>query len=105
MHQTRSFTEPAVGITSVKHRCFQRAARLQAVGEIEWVVTAGHADPRKRILFDGDSPRAAPRERTEPHRTGFFIALAARDRKPGIVLMTGHSAPAFQDRRARRQLR
>ena len=97
MKEAGSFAEAGVGVAAVEGWRREGFARRQGVGEVEGVIAAGYADLLVGGLFDGDFPTAAPGQGSEPDVAALFAGLAvAVDGEPGVDLVTGAAAAAFQ---------
>ena len=95
------FAKAAVGKSAVEWRRRQALAGLQRICKIESVVSAREANLLMRRLLHAESPGTAPAERAKPDPSMLLagahpIRFGGVDRKPGIGLMAGGSAPAFQ---------
>ena len=99
VQQPRGPAQPVRRIPAVEHRRLQRLARVQHVAEIERVEAAGHAHAVELVPLHRDAPRAAPRQRAEPHLAVLLVGRAFLDGEPRVGLVAGRAAAALEHAR------
>src|SRR6266851_3783124 len=97
MEEAGGLAHAGVGVAGVEDGGLELLAGGEGVGEVEGVEASGDADLLELVLLEGDAPGAAPGEGSEPDVAGLLGGGAAADGEPGVVLVAGGAATAFED--------
>lgn len=97
VEEAGGFAEAVGGEAGVEGRGFEGFAGFEGPGEVEGVVASGDADLAVGGLFDGEAPVAGPGEGSEPDAAVGFGGAAGVEHEPGVGLVGGETAAAFED--------
>ena len=98
MKESGGLTKAAICVASIERRRVEGLARIQLVGEIEWIQPASDADLLMRRLLNRYLPTAAPTECSKPDLAVILVGLAiAIDREPRVHLVARATAAAFEN--------
>src|SRR6202034_4102941 len=90
MHQPRRTANALLRVAAVEVWRLELFSALQQVTKVKGIRASCHANLLQLVLLDGNLPRSAPAQSSEPHIAVLRVVLAfVIDSKPRSVLRTG----------------